>query len=72
MGQVLHGSAKALAKRFRIDPKTVAKWRKRTSVSDLPTGRRPPMAAETDPIRAASRIGTTIHKHLFRSPWPFA
>lgn len=28
----------ALSKRHGINPKTVAKWKKRTSVSDLPTG----------------------------------
>jgi len=56
MGQVLHGSAttteairraiqnsqeslRALSKRYGIN-QTVAKWRKRTSVADLPTGPR--------------------------------
>ncbi len=33
-------SLKALSKRYNINPKTVAKWKKRTSVSDLPTGPR--------------------------------
>ena len=33
-------SLRALAKRYGINPKTVAKWRKRTSVADLPTGQR--------------------------------
>jgi transposase-like protein len=28
----------ALSKRYSIDPKTVAKWKRRTSVRDLPTG----------------------------------
>jgi hypothetical protein len=28
----------ALAKRYRINQKTVAKWKKRTSVADVPTG----------------------------------
>jgi transposase-like protein len=28
----------ALSKRHGINPKTVAKWKRRTSVSDLPTG----------------------------------
>lgn len=28
----------ALSKRHGVNPKTVAKWRRRTSVSDLPTG----------------------------------
>lgn len=27
-----------LSKRYGINPKTVAKWKRRTSVSDLPTG----------------------------------
>ena len=31
-------SLRALAKRHGINPKTVAKWKKRTSVADLPTG----------------------------------
>ena len=52
MGQILHGSAatteavrraiqeslRTLAKRYGINQKTVAKWKKRTSVTDLPTG----------------------------------
>jgi len=29
---------RGLAKRYGLNPKTVAKWRKRSSVSDLPTG----------------------------------
>src|SRR5882757_932621 len=35
-------SLKKLAKRYGIDPKTVAKWRNRTSTADLPTGPREP------------------------------
>jgi transposase InsO family protein len=31
-------SLRSLAKRYRINPKTVAKWKKRPSVADLPTG----------------------------------
>jgi transposase len=31
-------SLRTLAKRYGINPKTVAKWKKRTAVSDLPTG----------------------------------
>ena len=57
MGQVLHGCAttteavrraitaeslRSLAKRCCVDPKTIAKWRARTSVSDLPTGPKAP------------------------------
>jgi len=35
-------SLRALAKRYGINPKTVAKWKKRNSVADLPTGPREP------------------------------
>ncbi len=38
-------SLRALAKRYGIDQKTVAKWKKRTSVTDLPTGPREPRSA---------------------------
>jgi transposase-like protein len=31
-------SLRALASRYSINPKTVAKWKKRASVADLPTG----------------------------------
>ncbi len=31
-------SLRALSKRHGINPKTVAKWKKRTSTADLPTG----------------------------------
>jgi transposase-like protein len=31
-------SLRSLAKRHDINPKTVSKWRKRSSVADLPTG----------------------------------
>jgi hypothetical protein len=58
MGQVLHSattteavrraiqhseeSLRALARRYGVNPKTVAKWKKRTAVTDLPTGPREP------------------------------
>jgi hypothetical protein len=35
-------SLRSLAKRHGINPKTVAKWRKRSSVADLPTGPKEP------------------------------
>ena len=37
-------SLRALAKRYGINPKTVAKWRQRSSVADRPTG---PKAAKS-------------------------
>ena len=38
-------SLRALAKRYNINQKTVSKWRKRTCVTDLPTG--PQVASST-------------------------
>lgn len=35
-------SLRTLSKRYGINPKTVAKWKKRTSVADLPTGPKEP------------------------------
>jgi hypothetical protein len=35
-------SLKGLAKRYGVNPKTVAKWKARSSVSDLPTGPKEP------------------------------
>ena len=35
-------SLRALARRHGINPKTVAKWKKRSSVTDLPTGPKDP------------------------------
>ena len=42
-------SLRALARRYGINPKTVAKWKKRTSVADQPTG---PKEANTKSLRA--------------------
>jgi hypothetical protein len=43
MGQVLHGSATTTeARRYGINQKTVAKWKWRRSVADLPTGPKDP------------------------------
>lgn len=35
-------SLRVLAKRYGINQKTVAKWKKRTAVKDLPTGPKDP------------------------------
>jgi transposase-like protein len=55
-------SLRALAERFGIDPKTVAKWRRRISVSDLPTGPKKPrstvLSVEEEAVVVAFRRHT--------------
>ena len=46
-------SLRALAKRYGINQKTVAKWRKRTSVADLPTGPKEPRSTVLSPEEEA-------------------
>src|SRR5438874_4889520 len=57
-------SLRALAKRHGINQKTVAKWRKRSSVADLPTGPRQPastvLSAEEEAIVVAFRRYTLL------------
>ena len=80
MGQVLHGSAtteairraiqesqkslRALAKRYGINQKTVAKWKKRSSVADLRTGPKEPrstvLSTEEEAIIVAFRRHTLL------------
>jgi DNA-binding transcriptional regulator YiaG len=38
-----HESLRALARRYGINQKTVTKWKKRSSVAELPTGLRIPV-----------------------------
>ena len=42
--QLSQESLRSLAKRHGINPKTVAKWRRRSSVADLPTGPKQPIS----------------------------
>jgi hypothetical protein len=50
---IQHGQAslRVLAKRHGINPKTVAKWKKRTAAIDLPTGPKEPRSAATRRIK---------------------
>ena len=80
MGQILHGSAttneavrrairyeeslRSQAKRYAIDPKTVTKWRKRTSVSDLPTGPKKPRSTILSVEEEAAVVATRRHTLL--------
>jgi WD40 repeat protein len=56
-------SLRRLAKRYGVNPKTVAKWKARTSVSDLPTGPREPrstvLSAEEE-AAAGRRDGSVL------------
>jgi hypothetical protein len=69
MGQVLHGSAttkslRQLARRYGINQKTVAKWKNRTSVADLPTSPKEPkssvLSVEEEAIIVAFRKHTLL------------
>jgi transposase-like protein len=57
-------SLRALAKRYSINPKTVAKWKKRGSVADQPTGPREPrstvLSIEEEAIVVAFRKHTLL------------
>src|SRR6202795_4093121 len=57
-------SLRALARRYGINPKTVAKWKKRGSVADLPTGPRRPkstvLSIEEEAIVIAFRRHTLL------------
>tara|TARA_B100000959_G_C14589527_1_gene463411 strand:- start:191 stop:562 length:372 start_codon:yes stop_codon:yes gene_type:complete len=57
-------SLRALAQRYSINQKTVAKWKKRTSVQDLPTGPTEPkstiLSLEEEAIIVAFRRHTLL------------
>jgi transposase-like protein len=57
-------SLRTLSKRFGINQKTVAKWRKRSSVADLPTGPKNPhssvLSLEEEAIIVAFRKHTLL------------
>ena len=57
-------SLRALAKRYGINQKTVAKWKRRTSVADLPTGPQEPrstvLSVEDEAVIVAFRRHTLL------------
>src|SRR3954471_4093753 len=57
-------SLRTLAKRFGINPKTVAKWRKRTSHADLRTGPREPRSTVLSVAEEAVAVAFRRHTLL--------
>ena len=57
-------SLRGLAKRYGINPKTVAKWRKRSSVSDLRTGPQEPRSTVLSPEHEAVVVAFRRHTLL--------
>jgi transposase InsO family protein len=57
-------SLRALSKRYGVNPKTVAKWKRRTSVADQPTGPRAPhstvLSVEEEAVVVAFRRHTLL------------
>ena len=50
-------SLRALARRHGVNPKTIAKWRKRRSTADLPTGPKDPRSTSMSIEEAARALG---------------
>ena len=57
-------SLRALAKRYGINQKTVAKWKKRTSTADLPTGPKQPRSTVLSPEDEAIIVAFRRHSLL--------
>src|SRR3712207_1059836 len=51
--QAAQGSSRALAARFGLNPKTVAKWRKRPTIADQPMGPRRPRGTVLSEVEEA-------------------
>jgi transposase-like protein len=57
-------SLRELARRYGVNPKTIAKWRKRTSVADLPTGPREAHSSTLSPEQEAIIVAFRRHTLL--------
>ena len=67
-------SLRALAKRYGINQKTVAKWKKRTSVRDVPTGPKNPtstvLTIEEEAVIVAFRRHTRSSRKRVKDAQP--
>ena len=57
-------SLRKLARRYGVNPKTIAKWRKRTSVANLPTGPREIHSSTRSPEQEAIIVAFRRHTLL--------
>src|SRR3954449_4524889 len=57
-------SLRTLAKRYGVDPKTVAKWKRRTSVADQRTGPKEPRSTVLSPEEEAIVVAFRRHTLL--------
>jgi hypothetical protein len=57
-------SLRALSKRYGINQKTVAKWKGRTSVADVPTGPKEPRSTVLTPEEEAVAVAIRRHTRL--------
>lgn len=58
-------SLNALAERYDINPKTVAKWRKRKYVHDAPMGPKEPRSTVLTPEQEAACVAFRTHTLLY-------
>ena len=62
-------SLRGLAKRYGVNPKTVAKWKARSSVSDLPTGPKEPRSTVLPAAEEAVVVAFRRHTLLPLDDW---